>query len=190
MYIKIIALIVGAAAIGGGTWYAKSHSSAPQITQEAIVATTTVQTSAEIQTSAATTTTGTLSEIMAKGGDYLCTFTMKDPNTESKGSVYISGKKFRGNFESHVKVANMTVISSSINDGQFIYTWTSASPMGFKVPVSAQAHGTGGAAMSGSMDFTAQNASTKYKCDAWKSDTSLFILPTHIQFMESPAGKK
>jgi hypothetical protein len=123
----------------------------------------------------------TLAKLMEKTGNYMCTFTHNTQMGESTGTVHISGKRIRGDFISKVSVPglpNMSDIKTyMISDGESVYTWSSMSSEGYKVPVSDQ-------------DKTSQSEDTSiptnqeldYRCISWKVDASKFSLPTNITF--------
>ena len=130
---------------------------------------------------------GSVSELAAKGGQYKCTFSIVDPNADSSGTVYIDGKKFRGDFTSTVKAINQTVSTHSLSDGAYSYTWTENTNTGFKVPVISTGSGSG--AMSGTMDFSAFGAQGNWQCAGAKFDETTFAIPANINFIESPAQR-
>lgn len=121
----------------------------------------------------------TLAKLMEKGGNHQCTFAHATQVGNSTGTVYISGKKIRGDFVSKVSIeglANMSDIQTyMISDGESIYTWSSMTTDGYKAPVAK--------------DTPKESPSTvpieqelDYKCLAWKVDESKFSLPTNITF--------
>lgn len=181
MNTKTIAAILAVVVVGGGIWYASSNGAktGDSITGAQDESETTLEESTVVANPA---------ELAGKGGQYKCTFSMTDPNADSSGTVYIEGKKFRGDFTSTVKAVNQTVNTYSISDGAYSYTWTGNTNTGFKLPVVNTGSGSG--AMSGSMDFSAFGASTSWKCVGAKFDASTFTPPSNITFMESPAVKK
>lgn len=122
----------------------------------------------------------TLSKLMGKGGNYMCTFVHSTQMGESTGSVYISNKKIRGDFVSKVSVPGLPnmgdITTHMISDGESVYTWSSMSAEGYKVPVAQE-------------DKTAESSASvptdqelDYKCVGWTVDQSKFSLPTNITF--------
>ncbi|MDQ5883555.1 MAG: hypothetical protein QG654_469 [Patescibacteria group bacterium] len=120
-----------------------------------------------------------LARLMEKGGDYQCTFTHETQAGDSSGTVYISGKKIRGDFVSKVSIAGLPDIGDvktfMISDGESVYTWSSMTSDGYKAPINK--------------DVTSQDSSgvptnqeLDYKCIGWKVDQSKFSLPTNITF--------
>lgn len=122
----------------------------------------------------------TLAKLMENGGNHECTFAHKTEMGESTGVVYIADKKIRGDFVSKVSVPGLgdmgNIKTFMISDGESVYTWSSMSSEGYKVPASDQ-------------DKTSQsdasvptNQELDYKCIAWQVDQSKFSLPTNITF--------
>ena len=122
----------------------------------------------------------TLSKLMGRGGNYMCTFVHNTQMGESTGSVYISNKKIRGDFVSKVSVpglANMGDITTHmISDGESVYTWSSMSAEGYKVPVAQEDTATQSSAS------VPTDQELDYKCVGWTADQSKFSLPTNITF--------
>lgn len=129
------------------------------------------------------TATGSLDELLARGGNYKCTFTHESAAASSKGTVYIAGegKKIRGDFSSLVPVINTDVASHMIRDGEWVYTWSEMMPQGFKAKA-VEGQGSKEAALSG-QGFDA-NQSYNYNCEPWVVEVSQFTVPTNITFTE------
>ena len=178
---KILGIIVAILVIGGGAWFISQGKDTA--TMEG-VSTTETSTQKESDVSTGDVVQGSPEELARKGGKYICTFDMKDPNAESSGTVYIEGEKFRGDFKSVVKALGQTIESHSISDTDFVYTWTSASPLAMKTPVvkSTGANGT----LEGNMNFASLGAQTSWKCTSAKFDASVFAVPAGMQFIETP----
>ncbi|MFA7216377.1 MAG: hypothetical protein WC095_00080 [Candidatus Paceibacterota bacterium] len=122
--------------------------------------------------------TGSVLDLVNKGGNYECTFSHTTGVGTSNGTVYISGQKVRGNFVSEVSMANMTVRSYMISDETSVYTWTDMTSQGYKAPVSK---GATEANTSQSFDY---GQSLDYTCKGWVVDPSVFVLPSDIEFIE------
>ncbi len=122
----------------------------------------------------------TLAKIAQRGGNYECTVTHSSEVGSSNGIVYISGKKIRGDFTSKISVSGLPagmgdIKTSMISDGESIYTWTSMTSEGYKVPVSEESS-------SESSGSVSTNQELDYKCVKWNVDESKFSLPTNITF--------
>ncbi len=122
---------------------------------------------------------GSMNELVARGGNYECNFTHATDVSDSAGTVFISGKKMRGDFVSTTKVAaNLKVESHMISDGEFMYNWSSAAPMGFKIAIAETTNATPTTG-SQSLDY---NQKLDYDCKAWTVDSSKFAIPAEIKF--------
>lgn len=121
----------------------------------------------------------TLAKLMEKGGNYQCTFTHKTEVGDSTGTVFMSGKKIRGDFVSKVSMeglGNMGDIKTyMISDGESVYTWSSMTADGYKAPVTQTTEKETQASVP-------TNQELDYKCAVWKADESKFSLPTNIIF--------
>lgn len=121
---------------------------------------------------------GSLSDLQSRGGDYKCSFVQTNDGSDSTGTIYISGKKMRGDFNTTVKLAaDMKVESHMISDGEFIYNWSSMVPTGFKMAIDQDATAT--PSTSQSFDY---NQKLDYDCEVWTKDEAKFALPTEIKF--------
>ena len=126
--------------------------------------------------------TGSTKDLMARGGNYKCTFAQEVENSKSTGTVYISGQKLRGDFKSDVTAAgaSMSVESYMISDGTSMWTWSSMLPTGFKMEVVKDTTADGTTPMSQQM-FDA-NMNLSYDCAPWTVDESKFVLPSTVTF--------
>lgn len=127
---------------------------------------------------------GSMNDLIARGGDYKCTFDQTNDYSDSSGTVYISGKSIRGDFQSLEKVSNTNVESHMISDGEFSYVWSSVMPTGFKMKVVEDNSQDDSSAQTGQFDY---NQKLNYDCQAWPVDQSQFSLPDGIQFTELPS---
>lgn len=122
----------------------------------------------------------TLAKLVEKGGSHKCTFSHTTQVGTSTGTVYIYGKKIRGDFVSKVSIAELPglndIHSSMISDGESIYTWSSMTPEGYKASVQQETSTTT------TQTNVPTNQELDYSCTAWMVDESKFSLPTHITF--------
>ncbi len=175
---KYIAIAVAAVVILGGAYFFLSKpASNQQNTAQGI------QAGAQNTTQPAGGTgafTGSLAELLGRGGDWKCTFGAQGSGFTSSGTTYISGGKMRSDFSSQIQQVKQTVDSHMIQDGGFVYVWTSLAQQGFKAKTTL-----------GTKDATAQfgaqgvNIDQKYNynCSAWTVDASMFALPKGITFV-------
>lgn len=120
----------------------------------------------------------TLASIMGRGGNYKCTFSHKTDFSTSSGVVYIGGKKVRGDFKSSVSIGSIGDIESHmISNGDFVYTWSEMSPQGFKAKATQN--------LQSDNTSVPTNQELDYKCDSWRIDEEMFVVPSDITFVEN-----
>jgi hypothetical protein len=119
------------------------------------------------------------SEILKSGKDQKCTFTRKDANVESTGTVYFSKGKMHGEFD--VAAQGQSFKASMTSDGTDVYTWSSMMPQGVKTAVRSGAENDPN---NQSYDL---DDMMDYDCTSWKADQAVFELPKDIKFMEVKA---
>ena len=141
------------------------------ITKDAPVASSTVNENMEFN--------GSVQDLMARGGSYKCTFNQKTAVSDSTGTVFVSNKNVRGDFNTHVSIMSQstTIDNHMISDGDFIYTWSGAMPNGLKLPVDKTASSSSANAQS--FDY---NQKLDYSCSPWTIDPNKFVLPSDIEF--------
>jgi hypothetical protein len=122
---------------------------------------------------------GSMEELVARGGNYRCTFSHQSDTDDSSGTIYISGSSIRGDFVSLIQRIN--VESHMIQSGGYIYTWSSTMPTGFKLKVATTTE-AGGTAIPGQYSDVDQTYS--YDCESWSPDNSKFSIPSTITFKE------
>lgn len=124
--------------------------------------------------------TGSLADLVGRGGDWKCTFGSEGTGFSSSGTSYVSQGKMRADFTSKIEQLKQTVDSHMIQDGGFVYVWTSLAPQGFKAKTTL---GTKDSAT----QFNAQGVNIDqkyaYNCTPWTVDGSLFDLPTGVTFV-------
>jgi outer membrane lipoprotein-sorting protein len=126
---------------------------------------------------------GNVFDLIKLGKTLKCTYSMDSQGVTVSGISYISGKNMRGDFESMDPSGNK-IQSHMISDGEWVYTWTSATPQGFKMKLSDAESETTPApnATTQNQDFFKNNVD--YKCGPWIEDPSLFRLPSDITFTD------
>jgi hypothetical protein len=124
---------------------------------------------------------GSLLDLIKLGKTARCTYSSDQDGYITSGVSYISGKNVRVDFD--VTTADDQEIKSHmVTDGEWVYTWSTATPQGFKMKVD-QPENT-------STDTTkeaptkALNESFDYKCTPWLVDNSLFEIPSDIEFTD------
>ena len=124
-----------------------------------------------------TSAPSSLKDLITKGIPQSCTFSGEGES----GSVFVSGKKVRGDFDTTVE--GKVTKSHMIVDGNTSYLWTDDQKEGFKMTFDVSAVDASpepGTATSGE-SFDA-NANMNYKCSPWLEDSSKFALPSGVTF--------
>jgi len=134
-------------------------------------------TSTSTESSTQPTSANSLKALLALGSAQTCTF----DNAGSTGTMYISGGKVRGDFDSTTN--GKTLKTHMLVDGTTSYIWMDGEKTGYKMSFDASAGagtpGTTTAQTSGAFDA---NADMNYKCGPWVADASVFVLPTTVTF--------
>ncbi len=123
---------------------------------------------------------GSIKSLLGQGKNVNCTINY--PGTQGQdGTVYVSGNKMRGDFS--MVVDEKTTDSHMINDGTFVYTWSSMSSQGTKMKVEAveEAAEKAGTEQKQNVDLDAE---VDYKCTPWSVETAMFVPPTNIEFID------
>lgn len=115
-----------------------------------------------------------LKSLLSGGRTVNCTIN----NPDKSGTVFISDKKFRGDFVT--KDSNgKTVDSHVISDGTYTYIWSSSSPSGIKMKVDITSAEASAQAKNFNLDEQAG-----LNCSPWGVDASKFAVPTNVQFTD------
>lgn len=178
---KYIVIAVAAVVILGGAYFLLSKPASSQNTAQGTQTGTQAGAQNTVQPAGGEGAfSGSLAELIGRGGDWKCTFGAQGNGYSSSGTTYVSGGKMRSDFSSQIQQVKQAVDSHMIQDGGFVYVWTSLAAQGFKAKATL-----------GSKDATAQfgkqgvNIDQKYNynCSPWKVDASLFALPKGITFV-------
>src|SRR6266480_7634128 len=118
----IIVVVLILIVLGGGAFYlmGRSQKSPSQSTQNA---------TSQNQASQMSTQKKSLFDFFSMAGSQKCTFS--DKTNGGSGSVYVSGGKMRGDFQSTDN--GKTSVSHMINDGTYVYFWTDGQKNGYKM---------------------------------------------------------
>lgn len=123
---------------------------------------------------------GSLADLMMRGGDYKCTFDQATEAGSAKGTVYVSGNKVRGDFM--MMAQGTTMESHMISDGEWTYTWSPMMPQGFKARATDTTNVPGtNTQTSGSYADISQ--AYNYDCDPWNAEADSFMPPAGVSFM-------
>lgn len=174
---NIFYALIGLLIIGGGGWYVMQMQNAPvsETTQEG-VAMENMQAS-ETPSNETQNFSGSMQELMARGGSWTCDVTSTAGGITSSGTTYAANGMVRSDFTSNIPQVGNIESHMIVRDG-LAYTWTSMMNQGFKFPISK---GEGEAEVSA--EVAAQvNQDYDFSCRAWSADASKFALPAGIVF--------
>lgn len=155
---KILVIVVAALILlGGGFFFLNSKKS--------------------IQLPGVTSGASSLKDLIMKGIPQSCTFSGEG----NEGSVFVSGKKVRGDFNTTTE-GKMTT-SHMIIDGNTSYMWMDDQKEGFKMSFDTSAeNATPAPGETTSGESFDANANMDYKCSPWLEDSSKFALPSGVTF--------
>ncbi len=128
---------------------------------------------------------GTFASLFGMSGSFKCTVTSENPNGSAEGVVYVRDGNVRGEFNTMSQAGAMTAYM--IKDGDVVYSWSSAMPMGVKAMASAMESGASDTPMQDTQVFDA-GASVDYSCEPTTIDAAMFVPPTNVEFMDMTAG--
>lgn len=127
---------------------------------------------------------GTLADIMARGGDWKCTWSIATDGSSGNGTVYVSGNKFASTIITSSGEGSVT--AQAISDGEYMYTWGDAMPTGVKMKLDGtqvpDVSSTGD--VSGVGQLAGEYA---YDCDPWSANMTMFTPPSNITFTDFSA---
>jgi uncharacterized lipoprotein YehR (DUF1307 family) len=131
-----------------------------------------------------------LSNLLLQNKNVKCTHSYTEDNEEFSGTTYVSKNKARSEFVI-TSPDGKTMDGFSINDGEWLYTWTSLEPDGTKMKLSDLKE------MGDNMDDASDNPGSlenydtltydkeiDYKCTKWKVDNDKFVPPKNINFLD------
>jgi hypothetical protein len=123
--------------------------------------------------------TGSFFDLATRGGKYRCEVTSTGASAGTLGTVYVSGTDLRGDFTT--VSAGKTIESHMLKKGDTVYVWGAGMPQGVMMQASVmQGQGstaTQGQGVSGTQEYG-------WNCVATGGDTSLFVKPSNIEFMD------
>lgn len=125
--------------------------------------------------------TYSIKDIMALDKPLQCTFVINNESSHVNGSVLVSGKNVRGDFDIEGTPVGSFASHFIIQD-DISYTWTSLAQIGFKKAVSKSA-GTS-ASPEDQASVVGIEDKVEYHCAPWNEDMTRFQLPSGINFQE------
>ena len=106
------------------------------------------------------------------------------PDGKGSGTIDVSGKKMRGDFNMMVD-STKEYKSSMIQDGEYAYMWSDADKKGTKFKVAGLPSPSPTAtSKSSTVDV---NQEVDLKCSSWGVDPSKFVVPTDVEFTDMSA---
>lgn len=127
-------------------------------------------------------TRGSIASLLTSGKNVNCT--MSYPDGKGAGTIYVSGKKMRGDFTVNVETIG-EVKSSMIQDGEYAYMWSDADKKGTKFKVSGIP--TPSPTANSSNQSVDLNQEVDLKCSSWGVDPSKFTVPSDVEFTDMSA---
>ncbi len=121
-----------------------------------------------------------LDAALATGQDFFCTFKEKD--SDDAGTIFVSGNKFRANFEGEVQ-GNKTQTHMAF-DGDWYYVWMS-SGMPFKMKADLVKDGSGTQTIQEAVKKSI-NPTKKAEviCMPWEKNEDILALPKGMEFTD------
>lgn len=129
---------------------------------------------------------GSLSSVISSGVSQSCEFVFSNDGSVIAGKFYISGNKFRNDFETNLKVGSGADFKTSvIRDGEYAYTWSQALKAGTKIKINnlTQELNIPQANADNTVDLFNPQYQIKYKCKPWVVDQSIFTPPSDVKFI-------
>ena len=130
---------------------------------------------------------GTLQDLFARETSMQCKFSYDDEGNKSEGTVYLSGKKMRGDFALS-QSDGKSMQSHVIRDDVYGYTWLEGQKQGTKIKIETSEKITKD--QEGEKDgelFALDNKDVDYDCKAWNVDNSMLKPPANINFQDISA---
>lgn len=183
----IIIVVVIILLIGGGLYL--NMNKTPKTTQTTQPATTsTVNNNTNTQTTNTNNQNeeieGSLKNLLANGKTVNCTFSNNTNDVNITGTVYAANGKIREDYKTTMKEAG-AISGHMIVDSQEAYMWTDQMNQGFKFSLAGMPSPSSGQ-KNQAPDI---NKTMHFSCLPWTVDSSLFTLPSNINFqsMSIPA---
>lgn len=121
---------------------------------------------------------GTIVGLLSGGKNVNCQVTY--PDSKGTGSVYVSDKKFAGDFTMKGTDGKETT-AHMISDGTYMYVWSSGLPMGIKMSLEAAKNAAQNTQVNQSVNI---NQEVGLNCSPWAADSSKFTIPSDIKFQD------
>lgn len=156
------AFVICVALAIGGMFVLQSSKNAPSATKPA--------------TSETATSKGSILSLLS--GDKTVQCTIAYPNNGGSGTVYVSGKKFSGEFTMKDS-SGKEIVGHAVSDGTYTYAWSSTASTGVKMKLDQSINAAAQANQSVNI-----NQDVDLKCSPWIANESKFKLPSNITFTD------
>lgn len=182
---SIVVLCLAVVVLGGGAWYFTQNSS--MVSDESVPALQETETADEVAVKDAEFTgVGSFGSLLGLGQSITCTYSYADEMGSGSGTSYFADGKMR--VDATMSTDEGTMDTHMINDGSYVYTWSvdGADRFAMKMPVPdetmvAEDYDT---PEMGSESQVSMDQSVEYECDRWSVDTSVFVPPSSVEFMD------
>ncbi len=125
---------------------------------------------------------GSIASLLTAGKNVTCS--LKYPEGKGTGTVFVSGKKVRGDFTTATDAAK-EFKTSMIQDGEYAYIWSDADKKGTKIKVSGLPSPSPVA--NSKTDTSDINQEVDLSCSTWSADPSKFAVPADVEFTDVSA---
>ncbi len=175
--------------IGGIVYFSTSSPSGEEgvsqevsdeaVTQEKVSSKTPSTPKTSVSSTGAQSGSATLGNLLAQGGNRVCTYSETTQVGRTDANVYVSGVRMHAVYTTHFN-AGEKVESHVLYLAGMVYGWTSTSAQGYKSPTTALEVGsTLGFAGSAGYDYS---RALPYNCQGWGGDATLFSMPAGVVF--------
>ena len=130
---------------------------------------------------------GSVLDLLKLGKTLKCTYTAGEEGSVTTGTSYISGKRMRGDFDI-TSENDSKIVSHMVSDGEWMYSWSDNMDKGMKMKyeevVAEDTDATDTTTDETNENLDALKNQVDYKCSNWIVDTSLFEVPSDIEFVD------
>jgi len=165
----IVAIVVVLLLAAGGMFLMKS-SKTPTVKKTVNTQTAKPQTTNSLK--------GTIIGLLSGGKNITCQITY--PDNKGTGTVYVSDKKFAGDFIMK-GVDGKETNAHMISDGTYMYVWSSGISTGIKMNLAAAKNAAQNAQTDQSVNI---NQEVGLNCSPWAPDSSKFTVPSDMKFQD------
>lgn len=120
-----------------------------------------------------------LIDLVTSGKTTQCTFDVTADSGNSKGTIFITGEKMRGDFETTTQDGKTSQMYM-IRDGNMYYMWGGELPGGIKMTFNVDDLKTNTQAN----QYVDLNTKSDYRCSDWTTDASKFTPPSNVKFTD------